>query len=216
MTILKLLKAQCRIQGVPEIHAEQIEKISGITEEKDGNIPAAVKNFKENILPIITQNEESVEEARRKAVEEAIEQYKKEHGLAGGVPTGGAGGGDNESEVEKELAAIRKKMAEFEAMQGNAEKLKSVKAQLEGKLKPEFVDKYASRVNLNAENLDDEIEKAVKEYNDDRQLHLNAAVESGGYQPVGGSNPADRSVEDWVKLMDGADDSTVGVVDLGL
>ena len=45
MTILELIKAQCGVQGVDKKHAERIEKISGITEEKDGNIIAAVKKL---------------------------------------------------------------------------------------------------------------------------------------------------------------------------
>ena len=55
MTILELIKAKCRVDGISEKFAERIEKISGITEEKDGNIIAAVKNFKENVLPAIEE-----------------------------------------------------------------------------------------------------------------------------------------------------------------
>ena len=55
MELIDLFIAQCRVQGVPEKYAQRALTISGVTEEKDGNITAAVKNFKDNVLPAITE-----------------------------------------------------------------------------------------------------------------------------------------------------------------
>lgn len=223
MTILELIKAQCKVQGVPENHAERIEKITGITEEKDGNIIAAVKNFKENILPAIQEAENSGKTA--------ISEYEKKHNLKDGKPVE-AKKNDEPGKVElpKDLDPSVKAMIEaqnksIETLTGlvsgmvksqkSISVLETVKTKLKGKVDDKFIEKVAAKVNLDAEDIDAEIEAQVSEFNELRQSIIDEHV-GENYIPSGGKSAGDRSVDDWKKLMDS--DSTVGagVVDLGL
>ncbi len=221
MTILELIKAQCKVQGVPENHAERIEKITGITEEKDGNIIAAVKNFKENILP-------AIQEAETKS-EKAVQEYEKRHNLKDGKPV------EKEEEpgkveLPKDLDPSVKAMIEaqnksIETLTGlvsgmvksqkSISVLETVKTKLKGKVDDKFIEKVAAKVNVDAEDIDKEIETQITEFNDLRQSLIDEYV-GKDYIPAGGSAAGDRSVSDWAKLMDNNDASETGVVDLGL
>lgn len=215
-----MIKAQCRVQGVSEKHAERIEKISGITEEKDGNIIAAVKNFKENILPVIEEAEKASSEAARKAIEE----YEKKHNLKDGKSTKQPDPNDppkkeeGDGDTKKEIADLKKMLQVIIDKQASKETLESVRAKLKGKIDDDFIDDYIGQVKLDADDIDAEIERVVKSYTDMQQRFLNKAVQDGNYQPVDGSNVGDKSVEEWKKIMNGSDQSadSVGVVDLGL
>lgn len=223
MTILELIKAQCKVQGVPENHAERIEKITGITEEKDGNIIAAVKNFKENILPAIQEAENSGKTA--------ISEYEKKHNLKDGKPVE-AKKDDEPGKVElpKDLDPSVKAMIEaqnksIETLTGlvsgmvksqkSISVLETVKTKLKGKVDDKFIEKVAAKVNVDAEDIDKEIETQITEFNDLRQSLIDEYV-GKEYIPAGGSAAGDRSVSDWAKLMDNNDASETGVVDLGL
>lgn len=225
MTILELIKAQCGVQGVDKKHAERIEKISGITEEKDGNIIAAVKSFKENVLPAI---EEAAGDGK-KAELKAIEEYEKKHNLKDGKPVATEDPADPEKKEEtvenKEIAELKKTIDLLNesvktvlSSQKNASTLETVKQKLKGKIDDKFLEKYAKRVNLEADDLNAEIDLIVNEFNDDKQTFLNEAVASGGYQPISGGSAGDKSVEEWAKIMNGpkSDGEDVGVVSLGL
>lgn len=221
MTILELITAQCAAQGVDKKHAARIEKISGIKEEKDGNIIAAVKNFKENILP-------AIQEAETKS-EKAVQEYEKKHNLKDGKPV------EKEEEpgkveLPKDLDPSVKAMIEaqnksIETLTGlvsgmvksqkNVSVLETVKAKLKDKVDEKFIEKVAAKVNLEAEDIDKEIEEQITEFNDLRQSLLDEYV-GEKYIPQGGSPAGDRSVEDWAKLMDSDDTSDTGIVDLGL
>lgn len=223
MTILELIKAQCKVQGVPENHAERIEKITGITEEKDGNIIAVVKNFKENILPAIQEAENSGKTA--------ISEYEKKHNLKDGKPVE-AKKDDEPGKVElpKDLDPSVKAMIEaqnksIETLTGlvsgmvksqkSISVLETVKTKLKGKVDDKFIEKVAAKVNVDAEDIDKEIETQITEFNDLRQSLIDEYV-GKEYIPAGGSAAGDRSVSDWAKLMDNNDASETGVVDLGL
>lgn len=204
MTILKLIKAQCRIQGVPEKYAEQIEKMSGITEEKDGNIPAAVKNFKEFVYPIIEDSKDTA----TKAAKEAIEEYEKKHGLKEGKavedPTNLPSDIDPSIKAmiesqQKSIEGLTLLVEKVTKQQSATTALQNVKQQLEGKIDKEFIDRYAKRVNLQAEDLDAEIESAVKEFQEDKQMFLVKAVASGKYQPAEGA-VTDEEFNDYLKM----------------
>ena len=221
MTILELIKAQCKVQGVPENHAERIEKITGITEEKDGNIIAAVKNFKENILPAIQEAENSGKTA--------ISEYEKKHNLKDGKPVE-AKKEPGKVELPKDLDPSVKAMIEaqnksIETLTGlvsgmvksqkSISVLETVKTKLKGKVDDKFIEKVAAKVNVDAEDIDKEIETQITEFNDLRQSLIDEYV-GKDYIPAGGSAAGDRSVSDWAKLMDNNDASETGVVDLGL
>lgn len=77
-----------------------------------------------------------------------------------------------------------------------AQKQASIKAQLKAKgVSEKHMDMFASRVNVESESLDEEIEKAVSEYNGFRQSVINEEISKGKYTPA--------------HSFDGDDDSTV-------
>lgn len=218
MTILELITAQCGVSGVDKKYAERIEKISGITEEKDGNIIKAVQNFKDNILPAIQEAENTGRTA--------ITEYEKKHNLKDGKPvgTGDANSKSKEKETVEntEVAELTKRVEELTktlTTMADAQKkgvtLESVKAKLKGKVDEKFIEKVSAKVNLEAEDLDKEIETQVKEFEDFKQSLITEYVGDNYVQPNGGA-AGDKSVEDWAKLMDGSPVADTGVVDLGL
>ncbi len=222
MKIIDLITAQCGIQGVDKKYAAKIEKISGITEEKDGNIIAAVKNFKENILPDIIEAENKEKKA--------IEEYEKKHGLKDGKPVEKKTDEPGKVELPSDLDPSVKAMIEaqnksIETLTGlvsgmvksqkNISVLETVKAKLKGKVDDKFIEKVAGKVNLEAEDIDKEIEAQITEFNDFKQSLIDEYV-GDNYIPAGGSGSSEKSVEDWKKLMDSDSTAGAGVVDLGL
>lgn len=218
MTILELITAQCGVSGVDKKYAERIEKISGITEEKDGNIIKAVQNFKDNILPAI-QEAENIGKT-------AITEYEKKHNLKDGKPIEAEDPNPKTKEKETventEVAELTKRVEELTktltTMADTQKKgitLESVKAKLKGKVDEKFIEKVSAKVNLEAEDLDKEIETQVKEFEDLKQSLITEYVGDNYVQPSGGAS-GDKSVEDWAKLMDGSPVADTGVVDLGL
>ena len=57
---------------------------------------------------------------------------------------------------------------------------------MKGKIDDDFLEDYATRVNLDAENLDVEIDAKVKEYGTMKQKFINKAVSDGAYVPASG------------------------------
>lgn len=194
MEIIDLIRAQCKVQGVPEAYAKKIEAITGITEEKDGNIIAAVKNFKENILPDLKEDEGTVEEAVKKAIADYTEQLKKEGKLIEEPKQD-----PKVEEPNKEIAELKEMIQGLLKQQKQTSTLESVRLKLKGKMDDSFIDRYASRVNLEAENIDEEINAIVKEFQADQQAFLNHAVASGNYQPAEG-RITDEEFNDYLKM----------------
>ena len=222
MKIIDLITAQCGIQGIDKKYAAKIEKISGITEEKDGNIIAAVKNFKENILPDIVEAENSSKKA--------VEEYEKKHGLKDGekvkpedTPKSVELPKDLDPSVKAMIEAQNKSIETLTGLvsgmvksQKNVSVLETVKTKLKGKVDDKFIEKVAVKVNLDAEDLDAEIEAQITEFNDLRQSVIDEYV-GDNYIPNGGGAAGDRSVEDWAKIMDSdAKTNAPGAIDLGL
>ena len=221
MTILELIKAQCGVSGVDKKYAETIEKISGIKEEKDGNIIAAVKSFKDDVLPAIQEAENSGKTA--------IAEYEKKHNLKDGKPVE-AKTEETEPEMPKDLDpsikaiidAQKKSIEDLTALVSGVDKtqkmantIEVVKAKLKGKVDEKFIERVSSKVNLEAEDLEKEIEAQVTEFNEFKQSLITEYV-GDQYIPTEGGKAGDKSVEDWTKLMDGAPVADTGVVDLGL
>lgn len=208
MKLIDLIKAQCKLQGVSDKYAERILKLSGITEEKDGNIIAAVKNFKENVMPLIEESSSSAEEAARKAVEE----YEKKHGLVGGKAVNQDTPPALPDTLDPAVRAIienqnkmmetmSKSITDLTAAQKKTSALEVVKAKMKGKVHDNMIDHYAKQVDLDNENLDAEIERVVGVYTEFQQTILNSAVESGNYQPVEGSTSkaSDKDIDAYIE-----------------
>lgn len=218
MTILELITAQCGVSGVDKKYAERIEKTFGITEEKDGNIIKAVQNFKDNILPAIQEAENTGRTA--------ITEYEKKHNLKDGKPVETEDPNSKSKEKETventEVAELTKRVEELtktlttmaDTQKKNAN-YESVKAKLKGKVDEKFIEKVSANVNLEAEDLEKEIETRVKEFEDFKQSLITEYV-GPQYIPNDGGKGGDKSVEDWAKLMDGSPVADTGVVDLGL
>lgn len=61
-----------------------------------------------------------------------------------------------------------------------------VRAKMKGKIDDDFIDDYIGRVNLDAENLDAEVEAQVKSYGDMAKKFITKAVAEGNYIPAAG------------------------------
>lgn len=223
MTILELIAAQCGVQGVDKKHAARIEKVSGITEEKDGNIIAAVKNFKENILPAIQEAENTGKKS--------IEEYEKKHGLKDGKPVETKIDEPGKIEFPKDIDPsikafienqnkmienLTKSVTTIVDTQKKSSTLEVVKTKLKGKVDDKFIEKVAGKVNLDAEDIEKEIESQITEFNEFKQSLINEYV-GENYIPKGGGAAGDKSVEEWAKFMDSDATSGVpGAIDLGL
>ncbi len=225
MTLLELIKKQCKEQGVPEKYAERILKLSGITEDKDGSVLNAVTSFKENVYVDIQEAESLAEKARLKAVEE----YEKKHNIKDGasLKTDDEPKDDDskndidltgmDEKTRAVLEAQQKAIADLTGLvtsmatnQKNSSTLEVVKSRLIGKIDDKFIDKYSKRVNLGAENMDEEIERISTEFVEDKQAFLNEAVEKGGYQPVSGGI-SDKDFDDYARRQSAGESEFEGV-----
>ena len=66
------------------------------------------------------------------------------------------------------------------------QKMELVRAKMKGKIDDDFIDDYIGRVNLDAENLDTEVEAQVKSYGDMVKRFITKAVAEGNYIPASG------------------------------
>lgn len=225
MTLLELIKKHCKEQGLPEKYAERILKLSGITEDKDGSVLKAVTNFKENVYVDIQEAESLAEKARLKAVEE----YEKKHNIKDGVslktddepkdddPKNDIDLTGMDEVTRKIIESQRKAIDDLTAIvktvvttQKKTSTLEVVKSRLNGKIDDTAIDKYSKRVNLEAENLDEEIERVSKEFVEDKQYFLNEAVAKGGYQPVSGGI-SDKDFDDYARRQSAGESEFEGI-----
>lgn len=197
MTILELIIAACKSKGVPEKYAERIQKTFKI--EKVEGLEAFVDLFKDNILPAITEAEQT---AQQTAQATAVAEYEKTHGLKDGKPvqTPPAPGTPLAVDLTKlspELQALftaqQKQLGDLTTLvtgmatsQQRAAKLDIVRTKMKGKIDDDFLEDYATRVNLEAENLDTEVEAKVKEFGIMKQKFITKAVSEGNYVPTSG------------------------------
>ena len=221
MTILEMIQASLKKSGIDIKHAERIQKLFKI--EKEDGIDDFVSLFKDNILPALGEVETAAQTAAKAT---AIAEYEATHKIKDGKAV-------EVEEPEKKLpdmdpalkAIFEKQAADIAALTGlvsgvvktstNASKLEQVKAKLTGKVDAKFLDKIAGKVNLDAENLDAEIEAQVTEFTEFKQSLINEFV-GENYQQPNGKPAGERSVEEWGKFMDSDNGVTAGTVDLGL
>lgn len=197
MTILQLIIAACIAKGVPEKYAERIQKSFKI--EKEEGIDAFVALFKDNILPAITEAEQAAQQSAQAA---AIAEYEKTHGLKDGKPvqTPPASGTPPavdltklSPEMQALFAASQKQIGDLTTLvtgmvstQQRASKLDIIRTKMKGKIDDDFLEDYATRVNLDADNLDAEVDAKVKEFGVMKQKFITKAVSEGNYAPVSG------------------------------
>lgn len=221
MTIIEAIKKALKEQGVSESYAERVQKAFGVN-AVDG-VAAAVKTFKEYMLPAIEEaGKSAAEKASSEASKTAIANYEKTHGLKDGKPiapdptqplpqkplgeTTPAGANLELAELNKQLQEIRSRIAKSEAEAANAARLSEAKAAIQKAGLPEA---WLSRINTAAEA---SIEEQVKTLGDEltaiRQDAINQNVASGGMRSMPAESTA-RTAEDWANFMNQtADQST--------
>lgn len=224
MKIIDLIKAACKNKGVPEKYAERIEKTFKVTKAEE--VESSIDNFKENLLPAITEAETEAKKAAEKA---AVEAYEKQHGLKGGKPVEPEKTDPPKNDDPKLDPAIKalieaqnKQIDELKGLitssskkVDNAEKAATAKKLLGVENLPEG---WISRVQLESEtSIEDQVKALKDEYVSIQQGVMDEAVKSGKYSP-GFTAPKERSEEEWTKLMneEGQKASNPGVVDLGI
>lgn len=212
MTVIEAIKKALKEQGVSESHAERVQKAFGVS-AVDG-VAAAVKAFKEHMLPAIEEAGKAAKEKAEEARKAAIADYEKTHGLKDGKPIvpdptqpippkpfgNTAPTGDNAelAELNKQLQEIRSKIAKSEAEAANAARLSEAKAAIQKAGLPEA---WLSRINTAA---DASIEEQVKTLGDEltaiRQDAINQNVASGGMRSMPAESTA-RTADDWANFM---------------
>jgi len=221
MEILNKIKQALKKVGVSEKYAERIQKLFKI--EKDENIENFVELFKAEMLPTIVEAEQAAIAAAEK---QAVEAYEKKHNLKDGkvIETKKVDEPDLSGlspEMKAFFEAQKKQIADLTGLvtnvvktQTDAQKTASVREKLTGKVETKYLDLVLGKINLDAENLDTEIEAKIKEHNEFVQMIIADAVGSD-YVPASGGGPTEKSVEEWAKIMNETTEHS-GVVDLGL
>ena len=209
MTVIEAIKKALKEQGVSESHAERVQKAFGVN-AVDG-VAAAVKAFKEYMLPAIEEADKTAKEKAEEARKAAIAEYEKAHGLKDGKPiapdptppkplgdTIPTGANAELAELNKQLQEIRSRITKSEAEAANAARLSEAKAAIQKAGLPET---WISRINTSA---DASIEEQVKTLGDEltaiRQDAINQNVASGGMRSMPAESTA-RTAEDWANFM---------------
>lgn len=224
MKIIDAIKVACKKAGIDEKHADRIQKLFKI--EKEEGIDDFVILFKDNVLPGIADAEKiAADAAKESARKAAIEEYETTHKIKDGKPVDDPNKKLPDTMDPAIKALIEAQNKNIETLTGmvsgivktqtNSQKLDIVKGKMKDKIDSKFLDRIAGKVNLDAEDLDKEIEAQIKEFNDFKQELINESV-GGNYRPGQQQGPVDRSVEDWAKFMNEESTSGNGVVDLGL
>ena len=215
MTITETIKKALRAQGISEGYAERVQKAFGV--ETETGAEAAVKAFKENILPAIEEaGKETTEEARRAA----IADYEKTHGLKDGkpvpsptdpipqkpLPTGeiNAALRDWIENQNKQLQALRAEINQSKAERTRAERQAEAKAAIQ---KAGLPDSWTERIRTDSETpLEEQVNALSEEFTAIRQSAIDGLVGSGGTPPMPKEDTA-RSEKEWTELMMAGDNN---------
>lgn len=214
MKILATIKAALKKAGIPEKYAAKVQALFNI--ESEENLDNYIELFKENILPDLTANEQS----SQTAIQSAIAEYEKKHGLKDGKPIedptkkkdtkeneeGGSDDfGDLPPAVVKLLKAQQKQISELTASVSTvastlttSTKLSSAKEVFTGSNLPE---KWFNRIDVNSEtSVEDQIKNLQEEYAEIEQAIIDGEVAKGAYKP-NSYQPKERTEEEWLSLM---------------
>jgi hypothetical protein len=212
--LLALLIA--KFSGVSEATLERIatKKAGSVTEESE--LQSIVDGIDYGQI-LQSEVDAKITDANKKAVE----NYEKRHNLKDGKviekpedtpPTPPV---DDEAPEwfkkyataqDKKLETLSESVSGVVGSQAKAQTLDNVKAKLKEKgLSEKHIDNWASKVNLEAEDLDAEIESHVNTYNEMKQDFIDSEVENGNFTPSGGGPSEDETVSqinDWGKQFD--------------
>lgn len=203
MNILDVIKAALVKAGIAEKYAGKIKTLFNIEDEK--NLDNYIALFKENILPDIVANEQSVQNA----AQAAIAEYEKTYNLKDGKPV--------EAETKPNLDGLSPEIkAILEANQKQIEQLTgtvSTIAQTVATSRKEsdarelfkgsgLPEKWFGRLNLDDEKtpLANQIKSLQEELAEIKQISVNELVEQGNYKPFN-QQPKDRTEKEWLEIM---------------
>lgn len=222
MNILEIIKAALVKAGISEKYAGKIKAIFKVEDEK--NLDNYISLFKENILPDLVANEQSIQTASQNAIVE----YEKKHNLKDGKPV------EKTIETKPSMEGVSPEIkAILEASQKQIEQLtlsvtaltKNVATSGKASAAKELFkdsglpEKWFGRLNLDDEKVPvkDQIKSLQEELAEIKQCSVNELVEQGKYKPFNGQ-PKDRSDKEWTEFMnsdEGTGESS-GTASLGI
>lgn len=235
MKILATIKAALKKAGIPEKYAAKVQALFNI--ESEENLDNYIELFKENILPDLTANEQP----SQAAIQAAIADYEKKHGLKDGKPIEPAKGKkgkkakvvDDEDEededddfeglpasVVKLLKAQQKQISELTATVSTVASTVTTSTK-QASAKALFAEsklpgKWFNRIDVNSEtSVEDQIKELQEEYAEIKQSVIDDEIAGGDYKP-NSYKPKERSEEEWVKVMEDEESTGNGVASLGL
>lgn len=205
MTILEAIRKQCKASGVPEKHAEKIQRLFKV--EKEENLETYVQMFKDNILSDL-QADETVTEQTKKT---AIEEYEKTHNLKDGKPVekqepGKVDFSSFPPEIKDILEANQKQIEQLtHSVTALAKNVTTSNKTVDAKAlfnKSGLPEKWFGRLNLDDENIsvEGQIKNLQEELAEIKQISVNELVEQGQYRPFN-QTPKDRTEKEWLDLM---------------
>lgn len=223
MTVIEAIKKALKEQGVSESHAERVQKAFGVN-AVDG-VAAAVKAFKEHMLPAIEEADKTAKEKAEEARKAAIAEYEKAHGLKDGKPiapdptqpiplkplgdTIPTGANAELAELNKQLQEIRSRITKSEAEAANAARLSEAKAAIQKAGLPET---WVERFNAEAP-IEEQVKPLLDEYTGICQKAINDSL--AGRNPfIPHTEESTRTAAEWTALMNadgaaGADTRTI-------
>lgn len=235
MKILATIKAALKKAGIPEKYAAKVQALFNI--ESEENLDNYIELFKENILPDLTANEQP----SQAAIQAAIADYEKKHGLKDGKPIEPAKGKkgkkaktvDDEDDEEddddleglpasvvKLLKAQQKQISELTATVSTvASTVTTSTKQVSAKAlfaESKLPGKWFNRIDVNSETpVEDQIKELQEEYAEIKQSVIDDEIAGGDYKP-NSYKPKERSEQEWVKVMEDEESTGNGVASLGL
>ena len=223
MKVIEVIKKALKEQGVSESHAERVQKAFGVN-AVDG-VAAAVKAFKEYMLPAIEEADKTAKEKAEEARKAAIAEYEKAHGLKDGKPiapdptqpippkplgdTIPTGANAELAELNKQLQEIRSRITKSEAEAANAARLSEAKAAIQKAGLPET---WVERFNAEAP-IEEQVKPLLDEYTGICQKAINDSL--AGRNPfIPHTEESTRTAAEWTALMNadgaaGADTRTI-------
>lgn len=235
MKILATIKAALKKAGIPEKYAAKVQALFNI--ESEENLDNYIELFKENILPDLTANEQP----SQAAIQAAIADYEKKHGLKDGKPIEPAKGKkgkkaktvDDEDDEEddddleglpasvvKLLKAQQKQISELTATVSTVASTVTTSTK-QATAKALFTEsklpgKWFNRIDVNSETpVEDQIKELQEEYAEIKQSVIDDEIAGGDYKP-NSYKPKERSEQEWAKIMEDEESTGNGVASLGL
>lgn len=235
MKILATIKAALKKAGIPEKYAAKVQALFNI--ESEENLDNYIELFKENILPDLTANEQP----SQTAIQAAIADYEKKHGLKDGKPIEPAKGKkgkkaktvDDEDEEEddddlegvpasviklikvqqKQILELTNTVSTVASTITTSTKQASAKALFAESKLP---GKWFNRIDVNSETpVEDQIKELQEEYAEIKQSVIDDEIAGGDYKP-NSYKPKERSEQEWAKIMEDEESTGNGVASLGL